>query len=193
MKRSEMSKGIAIGLVIGLAIFLSYNFVLIDNISKEEAGKKLKDIYSLSNPNQNIQISSVTEEHGLYKVIVKSSDDLHEVYMTKNGEVFIRNPVQMDQLHSRLKRTQDFIDCLKEKNTELYGIANPTATQAQVQILGGSTFASQLYRSCAGQNVQTCSNRGIKRVPSIKIGEDILEGVKTIPQIENATGCRFKG
>ncbi|MFB6075690.1 MAG: hypothetical protein ABEK17_00960 [Candidatus Aenigmatarchaeota archaeon] len=193
MERSELLKGIVVGLIMGLTVFLIYNFALTGNISKEEAGEKLKEIYTLSNPNQNIQISSVTEEHGLYKVIVKSDNRLHEVYTTKNGEVFIRNPSQIDKLHSRLRETQDFIDCLEEKDVRLYGIVNQTATQAQIQILGGTTFASQLYTSCGGQNVERCTEQGIERVPSIKIGDQVMTGVKTVPQIENATGCTFKG
>lgn len=193
MEYSNLLKGIGIGLLIGLSVFLLYNFGLESGVSKDKVGKRVKEVYSLSNPNQNVEISSVTEENGLYKVIIKSNTQLQEVYVTQNGKFLIRKPTKLEGLRERLSKTQDFTNCLKNKNVRLYGISNQTATQAQIQILGGVNFASQIYQSCAGQNAQGCVQNGVKKVPSIKYKDQVLEGVNRVSKIANITGCEFKG
>jgi len=185
-----------IGLVLGFFIvsLLDFNF---SQISSEEAGKKVKDLYEFAT-GATVEIISVVKESGIYKVIGKTTDYtgqslLLEVYLTEDGKLLSERVLKLDEYVKGLENQRKFIDCLDEKGLKIYGISNTTATQLQlVQVLGGSRFLSQIYVDCVGANLQGCLDVGVETVPSVVYQGKVYEGVRTLDWFEEKTDCKFE-
>jgi len=185
-----------LGVILGSILFslIGYRF---GNISADEAGSKVKDVYELAT-GANVDVMSVIKENEMYKVIAKTIDFLGqesvlEVYVSLDGKLLSERIVELDEYKTSLERQKTFIDCLDEKGLRIFGISNNTATQLQlVQILGGSRFLSKIYVDCVGENLQGCLDTGIVTVPSVTYQGEIYEGVRTIEWFEEKTGCRLE-
>ncbi len=184
-----------IGLILGSILMLLLDLRLSD-ISTDEAGKRVKNAYELVT-GSSVEVIGVLKESGMYKVIAKTTDYLGqttmlEVYVTPDGKLMSQRILKLEELTHSLERQREFIECLNEEGLKIYGISNNTATQLQLQVLGGSRFLGQIYVDCVGANLQTCLDAGVVTVPSIAYQGDVYEGVKTLEWFENETACIFK-
>ena len=185
-----------VGIILGLILMLLLDFRL-GQISSDEAGKKVKDLYELST-GANIEIINVLKESGMYKVIFRATDvngdsSILEVFVTQDGKILSQNPMKIDEFISNLNKQKAFIDCLSDKGLKIYGISNNTATQLQlVQVLGGSRFLSKIYVDCVDSNLQVCLDAGVTTVPSIIYQKEVYEGVKILGWFENTTNCVYE-
>jgi hypothetical protein len=162
--------------------------------------EKLKKLYELANPGTTIEVSSIKEENGMYKVLIKSTGiggtNYAEVYVSKDGELLGTNMIRVEESIQQMERLKNFVDCLDERGVRIYGITNATAsptgaaaTSLQLQALG--VYSTKLFVSCDGPFVQRCIDLNITQVPAIVIGDKVYIGVKTIPWLEQTTGCNF--
>jgi hypothetical protein len=185
-----------VGIILGLILMLLLD-VRLGQISPNDAGKKVKDLYELST-GANIEIMSVLKESGMYKVILRTTDingnsNIIEVFVTQDGKILSQNVLKIDEFVSSLNKQKEFIDCLSQKGLKIYGVSNTTATQLQlIQILGGSRFLSKIYVDCVGSNLQVCLDAGVATVPSIGYQGKIYEGVKTLDWFKNTTSCVYE-
>jgi len=187
---------LVVGLVIGFFLVSLLDFNL-NQISSEEAGGRVKDLYELAT-GATVEIISVVKESGIYKVIGKTTDYtgqsiLLEVYLTEDGKLLSERVLRLNDYVESLENQKEFIDCLSEKGLKVYGITNTTVTQLQlVQVLGGSRFLGKIYVDCTGQNLQTCLDAGVETVPSVIYQRKVYEGIKTLDWFENITDCKFE-
>jgi hypothetical protein len=184
-----------LGLILG-SILIALTDFRIGVISASEAGEKVKEAYELTT-GASVNIVGVLKESGMYKVIARVTDLLGqtsvlEVYVSQDGKLLSQNAVKLDELVASLERQRIFIDCLDQKGLKIYGIANNTATQLQLQVLGGSRFLGEIYVNCVDQTLQQCLDAGILTVPSIAYKGEVYEGIKNIEWFEENTGCELE-
>ena len=164
-------------------------------IGSSDASSKIKSLYELANPGVSVEVVKLDDVSGIYKVLLKSTDvgggvNYKEVYMTKDGELLTESIISVDQFISQLSRTHNFIDCLADKGIKIAGIANTSTTVLQFNVLGGA-YASKLYLSCDGDNIQQCVQAGITQVPTAIYQNKGYAGVQSIQFFENLTSCKF--
>ncbi|MEM5766024.1 MAG: hypothetical protein QW423_00020 [Candidatus Aenigmatarchaeota archaeon] len=181
--------------LLALLIFVtSVGFLSVSlGIPKSDVGNKIKTLFELSNPGTSVEILTLTEESGLYKILIKafgpSGTNYVEVYATKDGKLLTQNVIFVEQSIQQIKRLKDFVDCLDGKGVKIFGLNNQTATLLQLNILG--IYSTKLYVSCDGDLVTNCVQANVTQVPSIVFAGRIDPGVKTIEWFELITGCKF--
>jgi len=181
---------IAILIVTNVFTAASYHFSLeVKKKSAEEIKDKVKKYLELSYPNSIIEISAVTEENGLYKVIFKINGNLGEIYITRDGNYLMQNPVSVDELISNLEKVKNFIECLKSKGVKFYGIANCTYCKLQRQILGAYYY--EIYVPC-DIYPEICSEKNITAVPAFEIDGTIRYGLMSLDDLSKLTGCSLE-
>lgn len=193
---------ILISLVIGAVIgFLIFNYSTL--FLKFDTEQKVKRFYELVFPDSRVEIVSLKEESGLYKVLAKITSaagiSYQEAYVTKDGKLLAAtdSTILVESSIEQIGKAKDFVDCLFDKGVRIYGLLNQTANPAGVQAtllqlnILGRLYSPKLYVSCDRELVQQCLNKGITTVPSVVIGENIESGLKTIDWFVNKTGCKL--
>ncbi|MBI2547600.1 MAG: hypothetical protein HYW23_04115 [Candidatus Aenigmarchaeota archaeon] len=183
-----------IGIVLGIVIS-SLSPLNLTTLVNGDVSSKVKSLYELVNPGVSVSVVKIDDVNGMYKVLFKAVDvsggvTYRETFITKDGKLLTENMVQVDPSISQLNKTHNFVDCLATKDVKVAGIANDTVTLMQFNALGGS-YATKLYLSCDGGQVQQCVNSGITQVPAVIYNSKIYAGVQTIQFLGNLTGCTF--
>jgi len=185
--------GVALFLLVVLALFvlgfISFSF----SLPKGEVSKKIKSLYELANPGTSVEVLTLTEESGLYKALVRATGaggvNYGEVYVTKDGKLLTQNVIFVEQSIEQISKLKDFVDCLDEKGVKIYGISNHTATLLQLNVFG--VYSTKIYVSCDGDLVQNCLAANVTQVPSITFAGRVEPGIKSLQWFEQVTGCKF--
>jgi len=185
--------GVALFLLVVLALFvlgfISFSF----SLPKGEVSKKIKSLYELANPGTSVEVLTLTEESGLYKALVRATGaggvNYGEVYVTKDGKLLTQNVIFVEQSIEQISKLKDFVDCLDEKGVKIYGISNHTATLLQLNVFG--VYSTKIYVLCDGDLVQNCLAANVTQVPSITFAGRVEPGIKSLQWFEQVTGCKF--
>jgi hypothetical protein len=152
----------------------------------------VKSLYELSNPGTSIEVASVTEQYGLYKIILKASDTTgttyREVYTTKDGRLLTENMIFVEESIAQIAKYRDFVDCLYGKGVRIAGVSNQTASLLQLNILGA--YSPKLFVACEA-NLNVCIAANITQVPSVVIGQYVVPGVQSVEWFSSVTGCKL--
>ncbi len=182
--------------VLFIASFIVYSmFFSVDTSSLKEG---VKDLYELANPGITAEVVSLTEDSGLYKIGLKvtgaSGTNYIESWMTKDGRLLTQNMVFVKDDINQMRKTKNFVDCIYGKNLRIYGLLNQTIspeiaqlTSQQLGIFGNNW--PKVYSDCQS-NLQACLNVS-QTFPFIVFNNQLLQGVKDIPTLENITGCKL--
>lgn len=200
MANSHISKKFLLGLVIAVIALISVFLVAsrtglltFSSISQKDVMNKVKEVLELSNPGTSIEIASISEESGLYKILVKATGALGTNYMefhvTKDGKFIIQNPISIEASIDTIKKLNKLVDCLYEKGVRIYGLSNDTGTLLQFNVLGRNS--AKLFILCDGEMLQQCINAGIEEVPSVVINGVIHKGAKTAEWLAEKAGCKI--
>jgi hypothetical protein len=162
-------------------------------VSQNDVAQKVKSLYELANPGTAIEIVAVTEQSGLYKIVLKATDSsgttYREAFVTKDGELLTENVILVQESTQQMEKMKSFVDCLAGKGVRIFGLNNQTATLMQFNILG--RYSAKLFISCDGDLVQNCIANNVTYAPSVLAGNYIYPGVKTVDWFEQASGCTF--
>jgi len=158
------------------------------------ATQNIRDVYKLLT-DRDVEILSVNEESGIYKVSIKTVDangtsNVQDVFITKDGKLVTDRFLRIEDYRASLLSNKNFIDCLSAKGMLVLGQNFDNYTIMQMQVLGD--FGYRIYFDCVGGNLQTCQNLGIKKVPSMLYNQTIYEGLKPVQWFEDMTGCRVQ-
>ena len=160
-----------------------------DGITKEEASSKVKEALKLAN-NQNVEISAVTKENDLWKVIVKGNNNMREFYLTKNGEFLISNPIKVDSYIEQTGQMKNFTDCLADEEVRFFG-DNRNSTIIQIQILGGVQNVQDIFYNLNNQTTRYLMQNKVRKVPAFEINGTFYTGIKNIEFFEEKTSCKL--
>lgn len=184
--------GIAAGLIVGVS-FPRQEFAIFDN--KDTVAEKVLDTYQMTYPNTNLEIMKVKEISGLYQIVISAGPQIHQVvYATEDGKLLVENVRNLDQFKQQIKNRRELANCLERKGVKIYGALqiNNTqivnATRMQIQLLGGPNFVDKIYVDCS-EDLQSCIQKGIRKLPSIQYNGSIYSGVKGYSWFGNVTGC----
>jgi len=181
---------IAILVITNAITALGYHFSMeSEKKSQAEVEEKIKKYLELLNPNSKIEISAITEEAGLYKVIFKINNVFSEVYVTKDSNYLIQNPIPVNKAIEELSKRKSFIECLKSKGVKFYGILNCSFCQMQRQILG--IYYYEIYVPC-DIYPSVCAAKNITAVPAFEINGTIKYGILTLSELSKLTGCSLE-
>jgi len=180
-------------------VLILFGFISIPSItgffigtSKETVGNRIKSLYELANPGTIIEIVTITEESGIYKIVLRASDftgtTYREIYVTKDGKLLTENVIFVEESIAQIEKMKNFVNCLDERGVRIFGVSNQTASLLQLNVLG--RYGLKLFVAC-DINMDACLAAKVTQVPSVVIGNLVDPGVKTIDWFERTTECKF--
>jgi hypothetical protein len=191
MVKKDIVYIVVIAALIVAVVAVAFQDILITD-SQQQALGKLKGIYGLITE-ADVDILSVEEESGLYKVIIRSNgaagDMVEEVYITKDGSLLTDKIVITDDYTTTLTKQKAFIECLMDKKLLIFGQSNEPNSIQQLNILG--TLSYKIFVDCVGANLEACQQLGIEQIPTIVYENNAYTGAKNIEWFEELTGCGY--
>ena len=186
-----------VGLIIGLLIFVIYNF-LIPLIQKSYVAESVKKLYELA-LGSSVSVEGISDFGNLYKILLKVSaqqaPNYFEVYVTKDGKYVTESIVYVKESTQQIEKMKNFVDCLYNRGLRIYGATQTnntainSATLLQLNILG--RYSPKLYVSCDGDNLQYCIQIGLQALPSVVYNNTAYPGVYSVEYLANLTGCKL--
>lgn len=183
MKRKDVH--IIAGIIAAIVIVAALT-VVSAAITRDAAAKRLKDAYSALGT--NVEILSLKEESGVYRVVLRpvNATTVQEIYVTKDGQLLLRNVERLEDFTSRILREDNFSQCLAERRVVVFGASNDLNTLQQLQILG--SFAGRVFFDCSS-NLQTCVSLNVTSVPTTFYQNTLYPGVQPASFFTQLTGC----
>jgi hypothetical protein len=180
------------GLLIGaVAVFLGMNYTAVDS---DAAAQDLVSTLEQST-GQDLELINVGEENGLYKIQVRNQQDqLSTYYMTQDGQLLAQESgfTNFGQFKDQVSAQAEFSECMLDRNVVMFGNQSQRATAAQIQILGGVNQVADIYADVNNEPVlEQAARLGVSQTPAFYYNNSTAEGVQTIPQLEQFTGCNY--
>lgn len=144
---------------------------------------------------QDFELVSLDRRNGLYRAQIKNQNDqLTTYYITENGEMILQESglTDLSQLKQTVDAQAEFTGCMADRNVVMYGNTSQQETAAQIQLLGGANMVSDIYKDInQRENLREAINRGIQRIPGFYHDNSTLQGVQSVANLENFTGCTY--
>ncbi len=185
----KLDNRIYLAVIVLLVIVIGY--LLVSQVQPPVA-KEVEDLYQLLTES-DVDVLSVIQESGLYKVTVKytdrtGSEAVQDVYITADGSFITDKLLNLEDYKARLSREKDFVDCLRDKNVIVFGSSNDLVSSQQLSLLG--SYAYKIYVDCFA-NPETCQQLGVTQVPITVYGNQSYVGLKSVSWFEELTGCKY--
>jgi hypothetical protein len=84
---------------------------------------------------------------------------------------------------------QEFVNCLDEKDTVIYGSATCPACRSLVDKLGGSEIVSPIYVECTREGQRCEQEMQTTFVPEIQIGGELIDNGSNLETLAERTQC----
>jgi hypothetical protein len=177
-----------LGLLLGIGITVGYNEIPEDG---QQESNQLVDFLE-NQTGQDLELVN-TEEAGTYfKVDVRTTENQLSTYYT-NGEMFTANMQSIGSIQRQVAALTEFQGCLANSGTVMFGNGSQQATQSQIQALGGVQAVGPIYKDVRTNNtLAQAAQLGIRRVPAFYKNGSALQGIQTLQQIEEFTGCSYQ-
>lgn len=180
------------GLLIGsVAVFLGTSYTAAD---QEGTAQQLVSTLEQSS-GQNLELIKTEEENGLYRIQVRDQQDrLSTYYMSRDGQLVAQGGsfTNFEQFRQQVSAQSEFSGCLQDRNVVMFGNQSQRGTLAQIQLLGGINQVSNIYADVNNQQIlQQATQLGVGATPAFYYNNSTAEGLQTIPQLEQFTGCQY--
>lgn len=161
-------------------------------------GNLVKDAFELST-GSDLEVMKVEDVgDSLKRVVLSDGDNVVNTHVTSDGQYIVQNLVHIKNYTETLEARNDFVSCLSDQNAQFYGILannnqqlaqHTRMAQLQIQVLGGSNGLQDVFRGpgTAGFPQQQVLNNGLVW----RLNGELSNGIKTVPQLEEATGCTY--
>ncbi len=169
---------------------LGYYFSAIKSISKNEASAIVREAVSLAN-NKEVEVVAVDKESDLWKVTVTDGNTTSVFYLTSDGKYILPALIDVDGFVREARARKEFINCLSDRGVKLYGDKNERWTVAQASILGGFQYLGTIFHQIDNETVAYLLSRNVSVIPVFEINGNFYQGLKSIEEIENITGCKL--
>jgi hypothetical protein len=182
-------------LVAGIVIGMAGTFAATEAASNgDKASQNLVDFLE-NQSGQELEILQVEQAGKFYEVDLRDSQDQVVTYYTsQDGEMFTSAMQTREGIEQQNQALVNFQQCLTDSGTVMYGNSTQQATQTQVQRLGGAAVVQPIYRDVANQTVlQEAVQQGVQQVPAFVQNGNAVQGVQTLQQVEQFTGCQYTG
>ena len=186
------------GLILGLSVFVIFNFAL-PIFQKSSVAENVRKLYELALPGSSVSVESISDFGNLYKILLKVSTqqgtNYLEVYASKDGKYVTESIIYVKESVQQIEKMKNFVDCLFDRGLRIYGATQTnntainSATLLQLNILG--RYSPKLYVSCDGDNLQACVQIGLQALPSVVYNNTAYPGVYSAEYLANLTGCKL--
>lgn len=182
------------GVVLGAAL-IGGGGILADRVAGTPTGDVARNVMELST-GASLELLKVEDRGSLDRVVLSNGDNVVDTFITEDGEYIVQNPVPVRNFTRTLEERNAFISCLSGNDAQFFGIVTQNQTfaqhtrmaQLQMQVLGGTTNIQDVFGGPGeGQVRQAVLQNGVVW----QFGDEFRAGIKTVPQLENATGCSF--
>ena len=173
-----------VGLLVLLLFAYSYNGGGLFS-TKAVAVDKVQGLYEILT-NTRGEVLTVTDESGLYHVVIRNEQTLNDFYVTKDGKFMTDRLVNVEEQSSQLNAEKTWVTCLQAAGVRVLGRSNDAATVTQLQLLG--PFGGSLYVDCA-QNAQVCQQLGLQNVPVILHDKQLYAGPQSREWFAQLANC----
>jgi hypothetical protein len=156
----------------------------------DKAGQEL--ISFLENQsNQDLELVKTEERSGMYEVQISNEDNqLTTYYVTRDGKLYTSSMRNITNVRENLNQIRNFQSCLEDSGVVMYGNASQRTTQAQIRQLGGIQVVQPIYKDVSNnQTLAEAVQLGIQQVPAFHDGSSSIEGLQTLGDVSNFTGC----
>lgn len=177
---------------VGGAHFLGFN-----PVNGTPTGNAVKEAYELST-GSDLEVMKVEDKGSLNRVVLSDGENVINAHVTDDGKYMVQNFVDIKNFTDTLHARNDFISCLEEQNAQFFGIMSGNnqqlqqhtrMAQLQIQVLGGANGLENIFRGpgTEGFPQEQVVNNGIVW----RLNGQLSSGIKTIQQLEEATGCTY--
>lgn len=157
----------------------------------------VKDTYKLAT-GSDVEVMKVEEDGVLDKVTLRQGNNVFDAFVTSDGKYLVQQALPIDEYTGLLESRDDFLTCLTEQGAQFYGILgsdnqqlaqHTRMAQAQIQVLGGTNGLQDVFRGPGTEDFpqQQVVNNGVVW----RLNGELSPGIKTIQQLESATGCTY--
>lgn len=185
---------LALGVVIGAAL-IGGGSVLADQLNGAPTGDVARETLELST-GSSLELLKVEDRGSLHRVVLSDGNNVVNTFVTEDGEYIVRNPLPVANYTRTLEERKEFISCLSDNDAQFFGLITQNQTfaqhnrmaQLQIQVLGGTTNLQDVFGGPGqGQVQRAVLNNGLVW----QFGDQFQAGLRTVPQLENATGCTY--
>ncbi|MFQ3275356.1 MAG: hypothetical protein ACI9LV_000856 [Candidatus Nanohaloarchaea archaeon] len=180
------------GLMIGaVVVFLGMNY---GEPTGQEAAEELVSTLEQQS-GQDLELVSVETRNGLHRIQVSDQNNqLTTYYMSPDGQLVAQESglTDFNQFKQQVSAQAEFSECLQNRNVVMFGNRTQRATVAQIQTLGGINQVSNIYADVNNEQIlQQAVQLGVSQTPAFYYNNSTAEGLQTIPQLEQFTGCNY--
>ncbi len=145
----------------------------------------------------DLEVLKIESEGSLDRVVLSDGESVINTYVTADGKYIVQNPVSVSDYMGTLEAREDFLSCVSDQNARFFGIIaqneelmqHTQMAQAQIQALGGITGIQDIFQGpgTEGFPEDTVLEHGVVW----RLNGEIVPGIQTIPELEEATGCSY--
>ncbi len=187
-----------LGIIVVLVLIVAYVGTQsgqygLDVAEKASASAIVEELYELQYES-DAEILSVSDQNGLYKVIVRFTDfagqsATQDVFVTKDGELLTDRLIITENYKNALANQKSFAECLADTGLRILGKTDDTATLQQLDVLG--TYAYKVFVSCDGPSEQACIDLGVQRYPTTVYNNTGFDNLYNPQFFAELTGCEL--
>ena len=179
---------LTLGIIFGIGLAAGYT--ALSNNSQQASDQLVSFLENQSG--QDLEVVN-SEPAGQYHMVdVRTEDDQVTTYYT-DGERFTSQMQSVEDVQERNTALTEFSQCLQDSGTVMFGNSTQQATQTQIQSLGGTQVVAPIYQDVSNnQTLQQAAQLGIQQVPAFYQNETAVQGVQTLQQVEQFTGCDYR-
>ena len=190
IREKEVLILVSISLVIGLLLGAAVYHLSMGNVSEDEASEMVQSAFEAQGV--NVSVASVeTESPSIYRVIIESGNGLQNVFVSKDGQYILNNPVNADEFTQTVSAQYEFNQCLSRNNVTVIGSSAQQATQQQLKTLGTAGLGN-VYLEANQQLAQQLNQSGVQNLPVTSYNGEFYQGVQTREFYSELTGCSLE-
>lgn len=145
------------------------------NVSENKASEMVQGAFEAQGV--NVTVASVASESpSIYRVIIESGNGLQNVFVSKDGQYILNNPVNAADYTETFSAQNEFNQCLGTNNVTVIGSSTQQATQQQLQTLG-TVGLENVYFEVNQQLAQQLNQSGVQTLPVTSFDGELYQGV----------------
>ncbi len=190
IRHKEIIVPVIISLIVGLLAGAAVYHLSMGNVSEHQASSIVADAFEAQG--LEVEVASVeSESPSIYRVIIESGSGLQNVFVSKDGQYILNNPVNAEDYTETVSAQYEFNQCLGRNNVTVIGSSQQQATQQQLQTLGTAGLGN-IYIEANQQIAQQLNQSGVQTLPVTSYNGEFYQGVQTREFYSDLTGCSLE-
>ena len=190
IKQRELLIPVTISLIVGLVAGAAVYHLSMGNVGEDQASSIVTEAFEAQGV--NVSVASVeSESPSIYRVIIESGNGLQNVFVSKDGQYILNNPVNANDYTETVSAQYEFNQCLGRNNVTVIGSSQQQLTQQQLQTLGTAGLGN-VYVEANQQLAQQLNQSGVQTLPVTSYNGEFYQGVQSQEFYSELTGCSLE-